>query len=123
MLGSRKRNGLKIAFLNIVSLRKYKNELDIILHDNDIDIIGLSETRLDKNVQNCELVIEGYKIFRNDRDANGGGVAIDVRDSIPKPTIELKSDKLELLQLRIKPKKCKIFCFRLLVSTTNVCGG
>ena len=111
MLGSRKRNGLKIAFLNIVSLRKYKNELDIILHDNDIDIIGLSETRLDKNVQNCKLLIEGYKIFRNDRDANGGGVAIYVRDSIPEPTIELKSDKLELLSLRIKPKNARSFVF------------
>ena len=50
MLASRKRNGLKIAFLNIVSLREYKDELGIILHDKDIDIIGLSETHLDKNV-------------------------------------------------------------------------
>ena len=51
VLGSRKRNGLKIAFLNIVSLRKYKDELGVILHDNDIDIIGLSETRLDENIK------------------------------------------------------------------------
>ena len=73
MLGSRKRNGLKIAFLNIVSFRKYKDVLGVILHDNDIDIIGLSKTRLDKNIKDCELAIEGCKIFRNDRDANGGG--------------------------------------------------
>ena len=72
MLGSRKRNSLKIVFLNIVSFRKYKDELGVILHDNDIDIIGLSETRLDKNIKDCELAIEGCKIFRNDRDANGG---------------------------------------------------
>ena len=85
MLGSRKRNGLKIAFLNIVSLRKYKDELGVILHDNDIDVIGLSETRLDENVQDCELAIDGYKIVRNDRNANGGGVAIYVKDSLPEP--------------------------------------
>ena len=72
VLGSRKRNGLKIAFLSIVSLRKYKDELGVILHDNDIDIIGLSETRLDKNIKDFELAIEGYKILRHDRDANGG---------------------------------------------------
>ena len=58
VLGSRKRNGLKIAFLNIVSLRKYKNELDIILHDNDIDIIGLSEKRLDKH----KILLDDYKV-------------------------------------------------------------
>ena len=37
---------------------KYKNELSFILQDNNIDTIGLNETRLDKNFQ--ELVIEGY---------------------------------------------------------------
>ena len=43
---SRKRNGLKIASLNIVSLRKCKDELGITLNDNEIDVIGLNETRL-----------------------------------------------------------------------------
>ena len=56
----RKRNGLKIAFLNIVSLSKYKNELSIILHDNDIDIIGLSETQLDDRITDTEVLIEGF---------------------------------------------------------------
>ena len=54
---SRKRNGLKIASLNIVSLRKYKDELGIILNDNEIDIIGLNETRLDENISDRELRI------------------------------------------------------------------
>ena len=33
-----KRNGLKVAFVNIVSLRKRKHELEVILRENDIDI-------------------------------------------------------------------------------------
>ena len=109
MISARKRNGLKLAFLNIVSFRKYMNELIVILHDNNIDIIGQSETRLYKNVQAFELVTEGCKIFHNDRDTFGGGVAIYVKDSLPEPTIELKSDKLELLSLKIKPKNAKSF--------------
>ena len=45
----RKGNGLTIAFLNIVSLTKYRNELEIVLKDNEIDIIGLCETRFRRN--------------------------------------------------------------------------
>ena len=33
---TRKRNGLKIKFLNISSLRKLKDEVGFILEDNDI---------------------------------------------------------------------------------------
>ena len=55
--------------------------------------------------------IEGYKIFRNDRDVNGGGVAIYAKDSLPKPINQLKSDRLELLSLRIKPKITYFFIF------------
>ena len=73
--------------------------------------IYFNNLRLDTNGQDYELAIEGYKIFRNDRDANGGGVAIYVKDSLPEPIIELKSDKLELLSLRIKPKNAKSFIF------------
>ena len=85
---------LRLLFLNIVSLRKHRNELSIILHDNDIDIIGLSETRLDENIGDAEVSIEGYKIFRNDRNANGGGVAIYVKDTLPEPKIKQNCDNI-----------------------------
>ena len=52
---SRKRNVLKIASLSIASLRKYKDELEITLNDKEIDLIGLNETRLDANIDDCEL--------------------------------------------------------------------
>ncbi len=108
-MGVRKSNGLKIAFLNIVSLRKYKNELSIILHDNNIDIIGLSETQLDDRITDTEVLIEGFTIFRNDRNVSGGGVAIYVKDSLPLPKIIEKSDKLELLSLGIKQQNARPF--------------
>ena len=75
-LKSRKRNGLKSTFLNIVSLQEHKSELGIILHDNNIDIIGLSETRLDSKVNDSEVSMHGYRIYRNDRGSNGGGVTV-----------------------------------------------
>ena len=100
-LQPRKRNGLKIAFLNIVSLRKHKSELGITLHDNNIDIIGLSETLLDSKVNDSEVSIHGYRIFRNDRNSNVGGVAVYVRENLPEPIIKIKSDKLELISLEV----------------------
>ena len=60
---SGKRNGLRIASLNIVSLRKYKDELGTILNDNEIDVIGLNETRLDGNIDDRWLRIEATKYF------------------------------------------------------------
>ena len=106
---SRKRNGLKIASLNIVSLRKYKDELGIILHDNEIDVIGLNETRLDAKIANRDLLIEGYKIFRNDRNVHGGGVALYVKDSLEVIQVEQQMDNLEIISLEIKPKIAKSF--------------
>ena len=41
--------------------------------DNEIDIIGLSETRLDATVKDQDVSINGYRIYRNDRNPNGGG--------------------------------------------------
>ena len=75
----------------IVSLRKHRHELEIILRENEIDIIGLSETRLDSTVTDPMVSIEEYRMFCNDRDANGGGVAMYVRNSLPEPRIKIKS--------------------------------
>ena len=80
-----------------------------MLNEHDIDIIGLSETRLDKTISDSEVTIRGYNIFRNDRDVNGEGVAIYVKASLPEPTVRIKSDKLELISLGIAPKHAKSF--------------
>ena len=55
-----------------MSLRKHRHELSVLFHDNDIDVIGVCETRLDEKVGESDVSIAGYKIFRNDRDLNGG---------------------------------------------------
>ena len=68
-----------------------------MLSDNDIDIIDLSKTRLDKTISDSEVSINGYNIFRNDRDKNGGGVAIYVKAGLPEPTIRTESETLEVI--------------------------
>ena len=43
----------------------------------------LSETRLCGKIEDSSLSIEGYKIFRRNRDEQGGGVAIYLKEQIP----------------------------------------
>ena len=79
----------------------HKSELELINHDNDIDIIGLSETRLDKIISYSVISAEGYRIYRNDRNGIWGGVTMYVKESLPEPTIKLRTDKLELIALDV----------------------
>ena len=76
------KNGLKIVFLNIVCLRKHRYELGALLHENCIDAIGLCETRLDSKVTDSNVSIAGCRIFRNDRNLNGGGAAIYIKEDL-----------------------------------------
>ena len=93
----------------MVFFRKHKLEVEIGLNYNDINIIGLCKTRLDKTISDSEVSISGYNIFRNDRDKNGGGVAIYVKASLPEQTVRIKSKNLELISLEITPKHGKSF--------------
>ena len=79
------------------------------MNDNEIDVIGLNETRLDENIGDRKLRIEGYKIFRNDHNVHGGGVAIYVKDSLDVLHVEHQMNILELLSLEIKSKKARSF--------------
>ena len=81
----------------------------MILRENEIDIIGLSETRLDSTVTDRKVCIVGYRIFRNDRDADGGGVPIYVKSSFPEPKMKLKSVNFELLSVEISTECAKPF--------------
>lgn len=54
-------------------------ELEIILHENDIHIACIQETYLKPDIK---LYLENYRIYRNDRQTHGGGVAIIIRKDI-----------------------------------------
>ena len=64
-------------------------EHKIVLIENEIDIIGLSETQLDETVRDVDVYINGYNAHRNHLNANGGEVAIYVKDNFPEPTIKI----------------------------------
>lgn len=43
----------------------------------------ITEIHLDKDIQDSELAIQGYNIFRLDRDGNRGETAFYIQDNIP----------------------------------------
>ena len=109
-----KLKGFKIGHLNITSLSKHKDEQAIFISEQPFDIICLNETRLDCSIDNSEVGIPGYDLARKDRNRNGVGVAIYLRDTIPYiDRADLIPDVAEAICLEIKKQKMK----PLLIST------
>ena len=63
---------LRILQLNINGLRKKKNELAILLKENNVHIAMIQETKMDPETPDPH--IPGYDLIRRDRNRNGGGV-------------------------------------------------
>ena len=64
------------------SLLKHLDELRIMADEHKPHIIYLNETKLDNDVRDEELAIDGlHKIIRKDRIRNGGGVAMYVKEN------------------------------------------
>lgn len=74
------KKGLIIAHLNICSLKNKIHEVMRICTEDNIQVLALSETHLDMAMSNSELMINGFKLYRKDRDKYGGGVAFYIRE-------------------------------------------
>ena len=108
-LGSSKR-GLLIFSLNAPSLRKHKDEIEVLMRENKIDILALNETKLDSKIEEEQVSIPGYTVLRCDRNSHGGGVAIYFRDTLNfEHRTDLKTDNLEMICIELKPKCSKPF--------------
>ena len=65
---------------------------------------------LDSSVFDDEINISGYDLVRNDRNRNGGGVAIYIRSVINyKIRHDLMNNNLETITLEVLPPKSKTF--------------
>ena len=74
---------LIIGHLNVNSLRNKFEMLEELIKDK-IDIFLISETKLDSSFPSGQFVIKGYSTpFRLDRNQNGGGLLLYVREDIP----------------------------------------
>ena len=101
---------LTIAQLNINSLRNKFDSLVRMLH-NILDILLISETKIDSSFPTAQFQIEGYTTYSLDRNANGGGILLFIREELPSTL--LNSDmSIEnfFIEVNIRKKKCFLFC-------------
>ena len=85
-------NKIVIGHLNINSLR---NKFDFLVTQvkGYIDILMISETKLDESFPIGQFLIDGYSVpFRFDRNKNGGGILLYVRDDIPSKILSMNSN-------------------------------
>jgi exonuclease III len=71
-----------VGTLNINSIRNKFDQLKLSISGN-IDIVIITETKLDATFSETNFMMDGFcKPYRKDRNTNGGGILIDVRDDI-----------------------------------------
>ena len=54
-----------------------------ILSNKCVDGFGLSETKIDESFPTAQFNVPDFKLYPEDRDAHGGGVARYVRSTLP----------------------------------------
>ena len=89
--------------LNINSISKHPDEIEIYLSDGIFDVLAINETKLDQSVNSSLISITAYTCICNDRNKSGGGVSIYIRNSISytrKP--EFEDGGLEMILIKIQ---------------------
>jgi hypothetical protein len=79
--------------VNFQSIKTKQGQLYNVLDSIKPDIIFGTENWIDNSIKDSQIFTPGYNIYRNDRNVNGGGVLLAVRDNlISSPVPELPTD-------------------------------
>ena len=101
---------LIIGHLNINSIRNKFEALKQIIKKN-LDILIVSETKLDHTFPDKQFSMDGYRAIRQDREHNGhfgGGIIVFIREDIPCKELKFQPDKeIEGIFLEINLRKIK----------------
>ena len=70
---------IMISHININSVRNKFHELSDLFIRSLVDILFISETKLDQSFRQAPFEVTGYKSYRKDRSSHGGGILAYVR--------------------------------------------
>ncbi|CAM4648647.1 unnamed protein product [Lepidochelys kempii] len=105
---------LKCLYTNAQSLGNKQGELEVLVMSRNYDVIGITETWWD-NSHDWSTVMDGYKLFRKDRQGRkGGGVALYVREQY---------DCSELRYETVEKSECLWIKFRSVCNKSDVVVG
>ena len=91
-------------------------EINNLLTSDNIHILAISETHVDNSFDDTAVAIQGYNIYRRDRDIYGGGVAIQhhipviLRGDLMSSVIEVLWLQVHLPQLKHFLLGCLLHC-------------
>ena len=103
---------LRLSNINKVIIGHLNSLINIV--KGTIDILLVSETKIDASFPQSQFCIDGYiKPFRLDRNSHGGGIMIFIRDDIPCKRLYAPKMDIEAIFFEINLNKTKWLC----------CGG
>ena len=106
-------NKVIIGNLNINSLpNKFDQLREIVL--KYVDVLVITETKLGDTFQTSQFLVTGFSVpYRLDRDRNGGGIMIFIRDDIPSRVLRkhVFPDDIEGLFIELNFRKAKWLLF------------
>ena len=106
-------NKVIIGTLNINSLAPKFEQLREVI-GNHLDILTIKETKLDSSFPISQFLIDGYSVpYRLDRNRDGGGVMIYVREDIPSKLLSKHTftETIEGLFIEVNLRKTKLLFF------------
>ena len=89
--GSNTKDGryLRAGFLNVNSIKAHISEIRQFLKDDpSYHLFGVAESKLDPEVEDYLVHIDGYTLVRQDRKVGGGGVALYARSTLKVKILE-----------------------------------
>ena len=99
-----------VAHLNINSVKTKFDEIHELLNEKIVDLLFISETKLDSSYRVSLFEISGYKLEKRHRDAHGGGLAAFIKSDIPaRRRKDLESKSLENITYEVILNKNKLY--------------
>ena len=74
-----------------------------------VDLLLISETKIDSSFPTAQFHIDGYTIHRRDRGENGGGLLLYVREDVPSALLKTEIEAF-YVELTIRKKKWLLCC-------------
>jgi hypothetical protein len=95
--------GLKIAHLNVNGLLHKIDQLRLLTLRTKIDILAITESKINSDVTDAEIYIPNYNLLRLYRDRHGGGVAIYCHENLSLfAQTNMSNNEYESLWVKIK---------------------
>ena len=113
LVRNRCRNNVIISHLNINSMRNTFHDLSYLFSDRLVDILFISETKLDSTFTHAQLDAPGYNSFIKYIHCHGCGLLAYIRSDLParqRPDLELSRIESVIIEITIQKRKWGIIC-------------